>query len=145
TESEEPAMSANQFASGPRDEPLERESAAGLLSRLLADVTALFRNEVALAKAELAELTESAKAGIAAIAMAGVVLLMGLLALLAAAILGLAEVMAPWLAALIVGVVLAVAGLLLLRSASQKLQPSKYLDRVRTAVRHDAEVIARRT
>lgn len=138
-------MSANQFASSPRAEPLERESAAGLLSRLLADVTALFRNEVALAKAEFAELTENAKAGIAAIAMAAVVLLAGLLALLAAAILGLAEVMAPWLAALIVGVVLALAGLLLIRTARQKLQPSRHLDRVRSAVRNDAEVIARRT
>jgi len=138
-------MAANPFASGPRDEPLERESAAGLLSRLLADVTALFRNEVALAKAEFAELTESAKAGIAAIVVAAIVLRAGLLALLAAAILGLAEVMAPWLAALIVGVVLAISGLLLIRSARQKLQPSKYLDRVRTSVRHDAEVIARRT
>lgn len=138
-------MAANPFASGPRDEPLERESAAGLLSRLLADVTALFRNEVALAKAEFVELTESAKVGIAAIVMAAVVLLAGLLTLLAAAILGLAEVMAPWLAALIVGVVLAITGLLLIRSARHKLQPSKYLDRVRTSVRHDAEVIARRT
>jgi hypothetical protein len=138
-------MAANQFASGPRPEPLERESAAGLLSRLLGDVTALFRNEVALAKAEFAELTDSVKAGIAALAIAAVVLLTGLLALVAAAILGLAEVVAPWLAALIVGVALGVAGVLLVRSAKQKLQPTKYLDRVRASVRQDAEVIARRT
>lgn len=138
-------MAANQFASGPRDEPLERESAAGLLSRLLADITALFRNEVALAKAELAALTESAKAGIAAIAIAAAVLLGGLLALLAAAILALAEMMTPWLAAFGVGIVLATAGLLLIRGARQKLQPSRQLERVREAVRQDAEVIARKT
>lgn len=136
-------MAANQFVS--RDEPLERESATGLLSRLLSDFTALFRNEVALAKAELAELTDSAKAAVVAIAVAAVVLLGGLLALLAAAILALAEVLAPWLAALIVGIVLAIVGVLLIRSAGQKLKPSKHLDRVRESVRQDAEVIARRT
>jgi uncharacterized membrane protein YqjE len=137
-------MAAKQFATGPGGEPPERESAAGLLSRLLADVTALFRNEVALAKAEFAEITDNAKAGIAAIATAAVVLIAGLMALLAALILGLAEVMAPWLAALVVGVVLAITGLLLIRSARQKLKPANYLDRTRAAVRSDAQVIARR-
>jgi hypothetical protein len=136
-------MAANQFV--PRDEPLERESATGLLSRLLSDFTALFRNEVALAKAELAELTDSAKAAVAAIAVAAVVLLGGLLALLAAAILALAEVLAPWLAALIVGVVLAIAGVVLIRSAGQKLKSAKHLDRVRESVRQDAAVIVKRT
>jgi hypothetical protein len=138
-------MAANQFATGPRAEPLERESTAGLLSRLFADITALFRNEVAFAKAEFVELAESAKTGVVSIAVAAVVLLGGLLALLAAAILALSEMMAPWLAAFIVGAVLATTGLLLIRNARHKLNPSRHLDRVREAVRSDVEVIARRT
>lgn len=129
----------------PDDSSLQRESAAGLLSRLLADFTALVRNEIALAKAEFSEAAGSAKAGFAALVIAAVVLLAGSLTLLAAAVLALAEIMEPWLAALIVGVALAIAGAVLLQSAKKKLQPSNLdMGRTRTAVRSDAEVLARR-
>lgn len=129
----------------PDDSSLQRESAAGLLSRLLADFTALVRNEIALAKAEFSEAASSAKAGFAALVIAAVVLLAGSLTLLAAAVLALAEIMEPWLAALIVGVALAIAGAVLLQSAKKKLQPSNLdMGRTRTAVRSDAEVLARR-
>jgi hypothetical protein len=128
------------------DSSLERESAAGLLSRLLGDFTALLRNEVALAKAEFSEAASTAKAGVAALAIAAVVLLAGTLTLLAAAVLALAEVMAPWAAALSVGAVLAIIGFVLLQSAKRKLQPSNLdMNRTRTAVRSDAEVLVRRT
>lgn len=129
----------------PDDSSLQRESAAGLLSRLLADFTALVRNEIALAKAEFSEAASSVKAGFAALVIAAVVLLAGSLTLLAAAVLVLAEIMEPWLAALIVGVALAIAGAVLLQSAKKKLQPSNLdMGRTRTAVRSDAEVLARR-
>jgi hypothetical protein len=142
---------AHQFAASSPDNvapaaSLERESAAGLLSRLLGDFTALVRNEVALAKAELSEAANSAKAGLAALAIAAALLLAGSLTLIAAIVLALAEVMEPWLAALIVGGVLALVGFVLLQGAKKKLQPSNLdMGRTRSAVRNDAEVLARRT
>jgi H+/Cl- antiporter ClcA len=128
------------------ESPLERESTAGLLSRLFGDFTALLRNEVSLAKAELAESTTRAKAGIAALIGAVATLLAGTLALIAAIILVLAKVVEPWLAALIVGVVITAVGVGLLFGAKKKLVPPHIeIDRTRAAVRSDVDVLARRT
>lgn len=128
------------------DSPLERESTAGLLSRLFGDFTALLRNEVALAKAELSESTTRAKAGIAALIGAVATLLAGTLALIAAVILGLAKVVEPWLAALIVGVAITAVGVVLLFGARKKLVPPHIeIDRTRASVRNDVDVLARRT
>jgi hypothetical protein len=125
---------------------MEHESAATLLGRLIGDFTQLVRNEVALAKAELAESSTRAKAGVVALIGAVSTLLAGSLALLAAIILGLSKVMEPWLAALIVGVAITAVGLLLLQGARKKLVPPHLeIERTRAAVRHDVEVLARRT
>jgi xanthine/uracil permease len=125
---------------------VEHESAASLLSRLVADCAALVRNEVALAKAELAESSTRAKAGMVALLGAVSTLLAGSLALMAALVLGLAKVMEPWLAALIVGVAITVVGLLLLQAARKRLLPPHLeIDRTRAAVRNDVQVLARRT
>jgi xanthine/uracil permease len=125
---------------------MEHESAATLLSRLVGDFAALVRNEVALAKAELSESSMRAKAGVVALIGAVSTLLAGSLALVAAIILGLSKVMEPWLAALVVGVVISVVGLLLLQGARKKLVPPHVeIDRTRQAVRQDVEVLARRT
>jgi xanthine/uracil permease len=127
-------------------ESAERESAASLLSRLVGDCAALVRNEVALAKAELAESSARAKAGMVALIGAVSTLLAGSLAIVAAIVLGLAKVMEPWLAALIVGVAITVVGLLLLQAARKKLLPPHVeIDRTRASVRHDVQVLARRT
>jgi hypothetical protein len=126
--------------------PLERESTAGLLSRLFGDFAALLRNEIALAKAELSDSTTRAKAGLAALMGAMATLLAGSLVLVAALVLGLAEVVEPWLAALIVGVAITAVGVVLLLSAKKKLLPPRLeIDRTRAAVRSDVDVIARRT
>ncbi|HET9448240.1 MAG TPA: phage holin family protein, partial [Steroidobacteraceae bacterium] len=61
----------------PPHDPLEQESTPGLLGRLFGDFTALLRNEIALAKAELAESTTRAKAGLAALMGAIATLLAG--------------------------------------------------------------------
>lgn len=126
--------------------PLENESTSGLLSRLIGAFTELVRNEVALAKAELAESSTRAKAGVVALIGAVSTLLAGSLALVAAIILGLSKVLEPWLAALIVGVAITAVGLFLLLGARRKLVPPHLeIERTRTAVRHDVEVLARRT
>jgi MFS family permease len=86
------------------------------LARQLSDqTTQLARQEVALAKAELAEKGKRAGIGAGMFGGAGLVGLYAVGALVAAAILGLATAVDAWLAALIVGVVLAaVAGVLAL-------------------------------
>lgn len=138
---------ATDYASrpGPRAAP-EQESAATLVSQLVNDITALFRNELALAKAEFSKAATNVKVGVAGMAVAAAVLLGGALALVAAAILGLAEVLDPWLAALVVGVALGVIGFVMLQSAKKKLEPSNLsMERTQHSLRRDAEVVARRT
>jgi uncharacterized membrane protein YqjE len=126
--------------------PLEHESIAGLLGRLVADVSSLFRSEIALAKSELSEIATNAKLGLAALGVAVAVLLAGAMALVAALILGLAEVMAPWLAALLVGVTFAVVGFIMLATAKKKLSIDRSpLPRTQHSLQQDAAVIARRT
>jgi hypothetical protein len=137
---------AQQQPAGLRSETRGQESAASLVGRLVDDVTALVRNEVALAKAELAEAVASIRIGMGEFAFGAGLLLTGILALAAAIILALSEVIAPWLAALIVGVVLALGGILLLNAARKKLSPSALKpERTRESLRRDVQVVARRT
>ena len=123
--------------------PLEDESAPGLLGRLIEDVTGLFRNELALARAETMEAAHTAKAGVGAVATGGAVALLGGIALVAAAVLGLATLMSAWLAALIVGVVLAVVGYAMLKAGKKRLEPSNFtLDRTQESLRRDKETVS---
>ncbi|MBY0430584.1 MAG: phage holin family protein [Rhodospirillales bacterium] len=85
-------------------------SFTALLSQLTHEVTTLFRKEVELAKAEFTLKASQARSGAVAVAAGGLVLFIALQALVAAAILGLGTVVAWWLAALIVGLVIAVIG-----------------------------------
>jgi len=137
---------AREMSGRTTDGSLDGESTAGLLSRLFGDLTAMFRNEFALAKAEMSTSAERAKAGLAALIGAVATLLAGSLALVAAIILVLAKVMEPWLACLAVGVVIIAVGVVLLSRARKKLLPPHIeMDRTRTSVRNDVEVLARRT
>jgi hypothetical protein len=86
-------------------------SAAELVKQLSEQTSRLVRQEVELAKAELAIKGKRAGIGAGMFGGAGLVGLYAVGALVAAAIAALATAMATWLAALIVGVVLAaVAG-----------------------------------
>jgi len=78
---------------------------AALLSDLAGETSTLVRQEIALFKAELNEKLVRAGVGAGAIAAGGVMAFSGWLALVAAAIIGLSYVVAPWLSALIIGVV----------------------------------------
>jgi len=77
----------------------ERETAIGLLRRLVDEFSVLFRKEIALAKAEAVQSFSHLKAATISIASGGAVLFAGFLVLLAAAVLGLSHVVADWLAA----------------------------------------------
>jgi Putative Actinobacterial Holin-X, holin superfamily III len=83
---------------------------AALLSDLAGETSTLVRQEIALFKAELSEKLTRTGVGAGALAAGGVIAFSGWLALLAAAILGLSQVLAPWLSALIVAVVVIALG-----------------------------------
>ena len=90
-------------------------SVAELTKELLRDVSELVRRELDLAKAELAEKVQQLGMGIGLAAVGAVLLLVALGALTATAIIALATTLPTWLAALIVTVVVAVAGAIVLR------------------------------
>jgi len=126
---------------------LEREadSAAGLLSRLMGEVSTLFRKEIALAKAEVSEAASEAKAGAISLVAGGAIVFAAVLVLLAAIVLLLAERMDPWLAALIVAVVVAAVGFVMIQSGKKKLAPSSFKpERTQDALRKDKEMVQRR-
>lgn len=99
---------------------LSDQSAGELVKRATEQISALVRDEMRLARAELAEKGKHAGLGAGMFGLGGALALYGLGVLIAAAILGLAEALPAWAAALIVGVVLlAVAGVLALTGRKQ--------------------------
>jgi hypothetical protein len=104
----------------------EPRSVAELLQQLTEQTTRLAQKEIELAKAEMAVKGRRIGTGVGAFSGAGLLALLALGALTAAAILGLATAVAGWLAAPIVAVVyLAVAGAMALvgRSKVQAATP----------------------
>lgn len=101
-------------------------SVGGLLRQLTHEVPSLITKELALAKAELSESLRATKAGAASVASGGAVLMGGFIMLLLAAVYGLSEVMEPWLAALIVGVVVTVIGLIMVSAGKKKFEASSF-------------------
>ncbi|MFG6203470.1 phage holin family protein [Pseudomonas retamae] len=120
-------------------------SVTGLLRQLSREVPALFTKELALAKAEFQSSLNTLKAGIAAVAGGAIVLLAGLIILLMSAVYGLSMFMAPWLAALIVGVVVMIIGFVMLQSGKKQFEPSHFKpDRTLDALSKDQEALRRK-
>lgn len=105
----------------PAPPPAQEEPTLGqLVHQLSTEVPELVRSEIRLAQAELAQKGKRVGLGAGLFGGAGVVALYGVGALIATAILALALVVAAWLAALIVTVVLfAVAGILAVTGKKQ--------------------------
>jgi fatty acid desaturase len=111
-------------------------SLAALLADLAGETTELFRQELALFKAEMQEKLSRAGMGAAALAAAALIAFSGWLFLLLAAVYALAIVLPLWAAALIVGVlVLVLAGVLALvgmsRMRADALRPKRTLRSLR--------------
>lgn len=103
-------------------EPRAERSVGELLGTLSRETGNLLRQEFQLASTEMtAKASRAAHAGYF-LAAGGAAVHLGVTALLAALVLGLAQLMAAWLAALIVGVVVVVAGYLVLRVGVQALR-----------------------
>jgi hypothetical protein len=109
---------------------------AVLLSELASESALLLRLEAALLKTELQEKLGRLGQGAAALAAGGLIAYSGWLALVAAAVLGLAAVWPAWLAALVVGLVVLAAGATLLwigkrRFDGESLTPQRTLRSLR--------------
>jgi xanthine/uracil permease len=117
-------------------------SVGGLLRQLTHEVPSLVTKELALAKAELSESIRATKAGAASVATGGAVLLGGFIVLLMSAVYGLSNVMEPWLAALIVGGVVVVIGLVMVSAGKKKFEASSFKpERTIHSVNKDKEAV----
>ena len=97
-------------------------SLADVFQDIVANVQDIVRSELRLASVEIRqELAKAARAGKVA-AAGGMLAIFALAFLLLAAVYGLALVMPPWLAALTVGIVLAITGSILISAGSKRLK-----------------------
>ena len=118
-------------------------STADLVKHLSEQIGRLARDEVRLAQLELMRTGKRVGLGIGMFSGGGLLVLYGLGCLLAAAIIGLATAVAPWLAALIIGAgLLAAAGIAALagRAELRKAKPP-VPERAVDSVRADVEEI----
>lgn len=98
-------------------------STSELVGQATDQFSELVREEMRLAQIELADKGKKAAFGLGLLGGSGAFAFFGLASLITAAILGLANVVAPWLSALIVGaVLLALAGAAALKGAKQTKQ-----------------------
>jgi hypothetical protein len=122
----------------------EDRSFGSLFAELTQETTTLVQQEVALAKAEMSEKISQVGSGLATLIIGGFILFAGLLKLLDAAIYGIAELLpsdlSPWLAALVVGVIVAIIGAVMLQKGRSNLKAGNLTPR-RTAesLRRDKE------
>lgn len=100
--------------------PADQATLGELTSRLSQQMSTLVRDELRLAQAETAAKAKKVGIGAGLFGGAGLISLFGIGALVAAAIIGLANAVDAWLAAVIVGVaLLAIAGLLALTGKNE--------------------------
>lgn len=120
--------------------PRADRSVGTLFADLARETSRLFRQEIALAKAEVADRVGQLGAGAAEIVAGGVILYAGFLALMATAIIALTYVLPVWLATLIIGVVVTAAGAVLLLLGRRHLEPGKLVPyRTMRSLRDDAD------
>ncbi|MGE5927264.1 MAG: phage holin family protein [Gemmatimonadota bacterium] len=101
----------------------EDRSIGELFSQLTHDLGVLVRQEAELAKTEMTAKVSRMGGHAASLATGGIVAFVGAQALVAAVILGLAEIgIAAWLSALIVGALLAVTGFMMVQKGRARLK-----------------------
>jgi hypothetical protein len=102
---------------------VRQEASLGeLFSELSQEASTLIRQEVQLAKAEVTRTATQAGREVTFVAAGGAVAYAGFLALIAAAIFGVAEFIPLWLSALLIGVIVAGVGYLLLQKGMNGLK-----------------------
>jgi hypothetical protein len=127
----------------------QERSVAELFGQLSQDMTMLVRQEVQLARAEMSEKLSRLTANLVSVIAGGFVAYVGALALVAALILALNDLasISPWVSALIVGAVLAIAGYGMLRRGLGELKrvdlaPRRTVENIKDdvqAIRNDVQ------
>ena len=113
-----------------------------LLRDLTHDVADLVRSEIALARAETSEKVSQAGTAIASIAVGAVFGLAALIIVLQAVVIALAEIVEPWLASAIVGIVVAALAWYLIWKGQNDLKAGNLMpERTVRNVRQDAQVV----
>ncbi len=124
---------------------IERAEGGGLgelVSDLLRHGVTLIQNELQLAKAELSAKRSQAGAGATSLVLAAIFGNAALIILLAAATLGLAELVEGWLAALIVGAAAAIVAFVFFAVGRNKLRTDRLAPRASVeSLREDARVL----
>lgn len=102
----------------------EERSLGELFGQLSQDLSLLFRQEIQLARAELSEKISGLTTNLVSVLAGGFVAYVGALAIVAALILFLFEVVgiSPWVSALLVGAVFAFGGYLMLSKGLKELK-----------------------
>jgi hypothetical protein len=120
----------------------DHQSIGELIGRLSEQGARLVRAEIDLAKAELTTRAQKAGAGIGLFVGAGLFAFFAVATLIATAVLGLSNAVAPWLAGLIVSVVLLiVTGALGLVGRSRMKAGSRKPDRTVENVKKDVDAV----
>ena len=127
----------------------QERGVAELLGQLSQDMTMLVRQEVQLARAEMSDKLSRLTANLVSVVAGGFVAYVGALALVAALILALHNLanISPWVSALIVGAVLAIAGHAMLRRGLGELKrvdlaPRRTVENIKDdvqAIRNDVQ------
>jgi hypothetical protein len=104
----------NELPASPEPEAAHPPTIPELIRQLLEELSTLFRQEVRLAAAQLAQALAAMLSGVTSLAVAAALLFAGLLLLLFAAVMGLALLVPAWLAAVLVGIAAWVLGAVLL-------------------------------
>jgi hypothetical protein len=127
----------------------QERGVAELFGQLSQDMTMLVRQEVQLARAEMSEKLSRLTANLVSVIAGGFVAYVGALALVAALILALNDLasISPWVSALIVGAVLAIAGYAMLRRGLGELKrvdlaPRRTVENIKDdvqAIRNDVQ------
>lgn len=100
----------------------EDRSLGELFAELSRETSMLVRQEVALARTEMSRTASTVGKNVAFLALGGAVAYAGFLAILAAIVIALAEVVAWWLSALIVGVIVGAVGYFLIDKGRDALK-----------------------
>lgn len=120
------------------------ESISDLIRHLATDLSSLIGKEIELGKSEMRESVSEVKTAVGAIATGAVIAAAGVLVLLMSAVYGLSIILAPWLAALIVGAAALLVGYVMVSSAKKQMSASSMApDRTMASVHKDSETFKR--
>jgi hypothetical protein len=125
---------------------IPRRTLVGLVADLWRETTLLIREEMDLARTEVAEELARVRIGVASVATGGAIFIVGLLFVLAALVQFLASILpedqAPWLSPLIVGGCVALAGAGVVYIGIRQFSTDRVtLPHVRRSVQQDAQLV----